>query len=70
MESKDMEEPVGRPEAALAAFDGIHEVLPKSGIVYSERDSFQNILAKPKIMPLKSVVLQKLEKLEAEANEA
>jgi hypothetical protein len=67
MESKHSEEPTssGKESGKVE----IHEVLPKFGLVYSERDSFQEILSKPKIMPLKSAVLEKLEKIE-EANTA
>jgi len=47
----------------------LHEVLPKSGLVYSERGSLTEILCKPKILPLKSVVLEQLEKIERAAVE-
>jgi BBSome-interacting protein 1 len=42
----------------------IREVLPKSGLVYSERGGLTEILCKPKILPLKSVVLEQLQKIE------
>ena len=65
-----MEEPTQAhsADAVLSDAFGIHEVLPKKGIIYSERDSFQSVLCKPKIMPLKSAVLEKLEKIETDAH--
>ena len=42
----------------------LREVLPKSGLVYSERGGLTETLCKPKIMPLKSAVLEQLERLE------
>mmetsp|Transcript_42021 Transcript_42021/g.107462 ORF Transcript_42021/g.107462 Transcript_42021/m.107462 type:complete len:83 (-) Transcript_42021:20-268(-) len=49
----------------------IQEVLPKAGLVVSEKGNLAEILCKPKIMPLKSITLEKLEEMEkrlAEAN--
>eukprot|EP00201_Polytomella_parva_P000488 CAMPEP_0175074054 /NCGR_PEP_ID=MMETSP0052_2-20121109/21017_1 /TAXON_ID=51329 ORGANISM="Polytomella parva, Strain SAG 63-3" /NCGR_SAMPLE_ID=MMETSP0052_2 /ASSEMBLY_ACC=CAM_ASM_000194 /LENGTH=76 /DNA_ID=CAMNT_0016342157 /DNA_START=11 /DNA_END=238 /DNA_ORIENTATION=+ len=40
------------------------EVLPKAGLVVSEKGNLTEILCKPKIMPLKSITLQKLEEME------
>ncbi len=45
----------------------IQEVLPKAGLVYSEKGNLSEVLCKPKIMPLKSVTLEKLEAMEREA---
>lgn len=42
----------------------IKEIIPKSGIVYNERVEFPEVLCKPKILPLKSVTLKKLEEIE------
>ena len=42
----------------------LREVLPKAGLVYSERGGLSEVLCKPKIMPLKSAVLEQLQKLE------
>eukprot|EP01040_Poterioochromonas_malhamensis_P005087 gene5088-5452_t len=42
----------------------INEILPKSGLVYSEKGGFAEILCKPKILPLKSAVLEQLQRLE------
>lgn len=44
--------------------NGISEILPKSGLVYSEKGGFAEILCKPKILPLKSSVLEQLQKFE------
>eukprot|EP00657_Telonema_sp_P-1_P006345 TRINITY_DN24755_c0_g1_i1.p1 TRINITY_DN24755_c0_g1~~TRINITY_DN24755_c0_g1_i1.p1 ORF type:complete len:101 (-),score=38.48 TRINITY_DN24755_c0_g1_i1:127-429(-) len=40
------------------------EILPKAGLVYSEKGNLSEVLCKPKIMPMKSVTLQKLEEME------
>ena len=40
----------------------IREVLPKSGLVYSERGGLAEVLCKPKILPIKSKVLLQLSK--------
>jgi hypothetical protein len=63
MEEKADSEPIDKISEQIDL--PIFEVLPKSGIAYSTRDSFEELLAKPMIMPLKSAVLEKLEKLEA-----
>ena len=47
----------------------IQEVLPRSGLVYSEKGSLEYVLCKPKIMPIKSVTLLKLEEMERKAKE-
>jgi len=44
------------------------EVLPKRGLVYNE-SSPQLVLCKPKLLPLKSFTLQKLEKMQKDASE-
>ena len=44
----------------------IKEILPKAGLVYSEKATLSEILCKPKILPLKSVTLEKLEKMEGQ----
>lgn len=48
----------------------VNEIIPKNGIVYHERVEFAEIMCKPKILPLKSVTLRKLEKLEKEFEKA
>eukprot|EP00741_Cyanophora_paradoxa_P016429 tig00020912_g15864.t1 len=45
----------------------LHEVLPKAGLVYSEKGNLSEVLCKPKIMPIKSVTLQQLESIEKQA---
>ncbi len=42
----------------------LQEVLPKAGLVVSEKGPLTEVLCKPKIMPLKSITLQKLEEME------
>jgi hypothetical protein len=39
-------------------------VLPKTGLVVSERGGLQHVLCKPKILPLKSASLKKIEVLQ------
>lgn len=50
--------------------ENLNEIIPKNGIVYHERVEFAEIMCKPKILPLKSVTLRKLEKLEKEYEKA
>ena len=47
----------------------VHEVLPKYGLLFTEQCPMP-VLCKPKIMPLKSVTLEKLEKMQKDAQEA
>jgi BBSome-interacting protein 1 len=47
----------------------ITEVLPKQGLVYSEKHGLSEVLCKPKIMPIKSMTYEKLEQLQKEAIE-
>ncbi len=44
------------------------EVLPKRGLLFAEAQP-QTVLCKPKLLPLKSVTLQKLEDMQSEAKE-
>ena len=46
------------------------EVLPKSGLLYSEKGALSEVLSKPKIMPLKSVTLERIEEMERQAAQA
>lgn len=46
----------------------IREVLPKQGELYQE-DLPSVILCKPKLIPLKSVTLEKLERMQSEAQD-
>ncbi|KAK9829436.1 hypothetical protein WJX72_005855 [[Myrmecia] bisecta] len=43
------------------------EILPKTGLVFSQKGELTEVLCKPKIMPLKSVTLERLEEMEAHA---
>ena len=45
----------------------LQEVLPKAGLVYSEKGNLSEVLCKPKIMPIKSLTLEKIEDMEAAA---
>lgn len=45
------------------------EVLPKQGLLFTEQTPMP-VLCKPKIMPMKSVTLEKLETMQKEAQEA
>ena len=47
----------------------LQEVLPKAGLVYSEKGNLSEVLCKPKILPIKSVSLQKIEEMERKAKE-
>lgn len=58
-----MEEPAAGKAAAP------REVLPKAGLVYSDKGVLKEVLCKPKIMPLKSVTLEKLQQMERRAAE-
>jgi len=40
--------------------------LPRAGLVYSEKATLSEVLCKPKILPLKSATLMKLEKMESD----
>ena len=53
-----------RAESVAQTFR-VRETLPKRGLIFSESQS-QMILCKPKLLPLKSVTLQKLEAMQEE----
>jgi BBSome-interacting protein 1 len=42
----------------------LREIIPNSGIVYNEKHEFPEVLCKPKLLPLKSMTIKKLEELE------
>ena len=44
----------------------IAEVLPKNGLVYSERGNLTETLCRPKIVPIKSAALERLESIQNE----
>ena len=48
---------------------GLREILPKYGMLHKE-SGVTAILAKPKLLNLKSVTLEKLDKMQSEAEEA
>jgi BBSome-interacting protein 1 len=48
----------------------LSEILPTKGLVFSERPGLSEVLCKPKILPIKSLALEKLERLEAAATQA
>ncbi len=50
--------------------DQLTEVLPRTGAVLVEKGPLTEVLCKPKILPLKSVALEKAEKIAAEAEAA
>ena len=52
----------------MAQSEPILEVLPKTGLVFSEKSNVLELMCKPKIMPIKSDALRRLE--EAERNAA
>ena len=41
----------------------VNEILPKAGLVYSEKGNLSEVLCKMKIMPLKSAGLEKMEQV-------
>lgn len=45
----------------------IQEVLARAGLVYSEKSNLNEVMCKPKLMPLKSVTLERIEKMQQEA---
>ena len=47
---------------------GLKEVIPTSGLLFGEQSLFP-VLCKPRLMPLKSVTLEKLERMQKEAQE-
>ena len=42
----------------------LREIIPKNGIVYNEKQELNDVLCKPKLLPLKSFTIRKLEELE------
>jgi hypothetical protein len=55
--------PAPRQQAAAGPLP-LAEVLPKAGLVVSEKGGLSEVLCKPKILPIKSLTLQKLEEME------
>ena len=50
----------------MSGFDALDFILPKHGFIYNEQTP-NMVLCKPKLLPLKSITLQKLEKMQKEA---
>ena len=59
--------PMSSAEQPQSAKPVLHECLPKAGLVYSEKGNLSEVLCKPKILPIKSITLEKLEQMEAAA---
>ena len=55
--------------AHLPESEGRKEYTPKIGLIY-HKESTELILCKPKLMPLKSVTLEKLEKVQRTSDAA
>ena len=47
----------------------LRQIIPKNGIVFNEKNDFSEVLCKPKLLPLKSMTLKKLEDLEKNFND-
>lgn len=61
--------PAAPPASGSKDSEGpIKPIIPKDGILSYEEDSFF-ILCKPKLLPIKSVTIEKMEKLQREAQE-
>lgn len=50
--------------AGGAAAPSVRHVLPKAGLVYSEKGSLTEVLCKPKLLPIKGAELLRLEAME------
>lgn len=55
-----------KPEKENPKRPPFREVLPKKGLIFHESEP-QPVLCKPKLLPLKSFTLEKLEKMQREA---
>ena len=44
----------------------LDEIIPKTGLVYSVKEELSTVLCKPKIMPIKSMTLEKIERMQKE----
>ena len=55
------------PTTTTSQKRGITEVLPRQGLVYSEKSGLTEVLCKPKIMPIKSSSLVRLEEIRRES---
>ncbi len=70
-DKKTIEMPGDPPAPTSGSSDSsapFREVLPKRGLLFAE-DQPQMVLCKPKLLPLKSVTLQKLESMQGQARD-
>ena len=44
----------------------LETVIQKNGVLFSETKNFAEVLCKPKLLPLKSITIRKLEELDKE----
>lgn len=56
------------PSSAPSSKQSIREILPRKGYLHCE-DTLTFVLCKPKLLPLKSFTMEKLEKIQADAVE-
>lgn len=63
---KPSSEPVDKISPVLENSVSIKHFVPKTGLLH-HKESLQLILCKPKLMPLKSMTLEKLQKMQSEA---
>ncbi|KAA0151515.1 hypothetical protein FNF27_07085 [Cafeteria roenbergensis] len=63
-------EQTGASGSIIDADGRIAELLPLDGLVYSERQELSEVMCKPKILPIKSVTMERLEQLEEDAAKA
>lgn len=62
--------PVNAAASSAAEPEPLTEVIPKTGLVFSEKSTMVELLCKPKLMPIKSEALIRLEALDTEATAA
>ena len=53
-----------KASASSSSLPPILEIMPKAGLVYSEKGTFSETLCRPKLLAIKSLALEKLEQLE------
>lgn len=59
--------PLAQPAASSGRAGQLTEVLSRTGAVFVEKGELREVLCKPKILPIKSTALQKVESLERAA---
>ncbi|OXA41676.1 BBSome-interacting protein 1 [Folsomia candida] len=60
--------PIAEDDGGIGSSSKIKEVIPKRGYLHCE-DELTFVLCKPKLLPLKSFTMEKLEKIQAESVE-